>query len=420
MLRKLVQYGKGYLKIHVSGYFAERFLNGCSHKKIRLWDLKPVPGGYEMCITISGFRKLKPIIRKTGTKVVIVKRSGLPFLLFKYRKRRLFFAGSLLFVLLIFLMSRHIWSIEFCGNQSYTDDTLLKFLLTKDVHAGMAGSDVDCAGIAADIREAYHDIVWVSASVDGTRLKIRLKENDDRLLDDDKDKNEAPENTPAPTDLVADMDGTIRAITPREGVVLVQEGSEVKKGDLLVSGQVPVRNDQQEVTGYQYHQADAQILAEVSTSYQDEMDLFYIKKDYDLVKKREVFLQVGPWRLTFGSIRNSYDYWTMEGYEKELFGNMHFPWKVSYGSRTASPYHASREKYATERIRQVLSTRFERYKEDLEKKGVEIIENDVKIYTESETAVADGRLLILTPIGVSRPSQLLEVQTAEEENEAGE
>lgn len=126
-------------------------------------------------------------------------------------------------------MSRHIWSIEFSGNQSYTDDTLLKFLLTKDVHAGMAGSDVDCAGIAADIREAYHDIVWVSASVDGTRLKIRLKENDDRLLDDDKDKNDAPENTPAPTDLVADMDGTIRAITPREGVVLVQEGSEVKK-----------------------------------------------------------------------------------------------------------------------------------------------------------------------------------------------
>mgnify|MGYP000329117395 CR=1 FL=1 len=104
----------------------------------------------------------------------------------------------------------------------------------------------------------------------------------------------------------------------------MQEGSEVKKGDLLVSGQVPVRNDQQEVTGYQYHQADAQILAEVSTSYQDEMDLFYIKKDYDLVKKREVFLQVGPWRLTFGSIRNSYDYWTMEGYEKELFGIMHF------------------------------------------------------------------------------------------------
>ena len=64
------------------------------------------------------------------------------------------------------------------------------------------------------------------------------------------------------------MNGTIRAITPREGVVLVQEGSEVKKGDLLVSGQVPVRNDQQEVTGYQYHQTDAQILAEVSTSYQ--------------------------------------------------------------------------------------------------------------------------------------------------------
>ena len=93
MLERLVRYIRGYLMIHVTGSFAERFLNGCSHHKIRLWNLKPVPGGYEMNITISGFRKLKPIIRKTGIKVVIIKRSGLPFLLFRYRKRRLFLSG---------------------------------------------------------------------------------------------------------------------------------------------------------------------------------------------------------------------------------------------------------------------------------------------------------------------------------------
>ena len=137
-------------------------------------------------------------------------------------------------------MSRHIWSIEFSGNQSYTDDTLLKFLLTKDVHAGMAGSDVDCAGIAADIREAYHDIVWVSASVDGTRLKIRLKENDDRLLDDDKDKNDAPENTPAPQIWLRTW--MVRSGPSRHGRSCPGAGRiRSKKGDLLVSGQVPVR-----------------------------------------------------------------------------------------------------------------------------------------------------------------------------------
>ena len=217
MLERLVRYIRGYLMIHVTGSFAERFLNGCSHHKIRLWNLKPVPGGYEMNITISGFRKLKPIIRKTGIKVVIIKRSGLPFLLFRYRKRRLFLSGIFLCILLVLLLSRHVWSIEFVGNQTYTDDTLLKFLSAIDVSSGMPKSRVDCAKIAADIRKEYQDIVWVSASVEGTKLKIRLKENEDYYKEETKTED-------PPTDIVADLDGTITQIVPREGVVLAEEG----------------------------------------------------------------------------------------------------------------------------------------------------------------------------------------------------
>ncbi|MFQ9493245.1 MAG: sporulation protein YqfD [Dorea longicatena] len=33
-----------------------------------------------MNLSVSGFRRLKEIIRKTGTKVCIIRRSGLPFL----------------------------------------------------------------------------------------------------------------------------------------------------------------------------------------------------------------------------------------------------------------------------------------------------------------------------------------------------
>ena len=69
----------------------------------------------EMNIQAKGFRQLKPIIRKTGTKVVIVGRFGLPFFLHKYRKRKMFFAGALLFAVLIFLMSRYIWNIDIRG-----------------------------------------------------------------------------------------------------------------------------------------------------------------------------------------------------------------------------------------------------------------------------------------------------------------
>ena len=48
MLLKIIRYIKGYIRIRVIGYSAERFLNACSHKGIFLWGLKPVDGAYEM------------------------------------------------------------------------------------------------------------------------------------------------------------------------------------------------------------------------------------------------------------------------------------------------------------------------------------------------------------------------------------
>ncbi|MDE8722414.1 sporulation protein YqfD, partial [Alistipes putredinis] len=37
MLLKIIRYIKGYIRIRVIGYSAERFLNACSHKGIFLW-----------------------------------------------------------------------------------------------------------------------------------------------------------------------------------------------------------------------------------------------------------------------------------------------------------------------------------------------------------------------------------------------
>lgn len=79
MLLAVIRYIRGYLCIRVTGHSVERFLNACSHKGISLWGLRPSQGAYEMNITIHGFRQLKPIIRKTGANVVIVRRFGLPF-----------------------------------------------------------------------------------------------------------------------------------------------------------------------------------------------------------------------------------------------------------------------------------------------------------------------------------------------------
>ena len=234
-----------------------------------------------MNISISGFRKLKPIIRKTGTKVTIIKKSGLPFYLFRYRKRKLFFAGAFFFVFLIFWMSRYIWNIDITGNQSRTDETLLEFLKTTDVKNGMSKSSVDCQRIVKDIRKEYDDIIWVSASIRGTRLIIQIKENEDSLPTSSADNDEnqkGGERTGQPVDIVADKNCTIESAIVRNGLFQTEIGAKVKKGDVLVSGQVPVNNDAGEITGYQYHISDADIIGRTVLKYKDSCANTYIEK----------------------------------------------------------------------------------------------------------------------------------------------
>ena len=425
MLLKIIRYVKGYIRIRITGYSTERFLNACSHRGIILWGLEPKGRAYEMNISIPGFRKLKPIIRKTGTKVSIVERFGLPFFLHKYRKRKMFFAGALLFAALIFLMSRYIWNIDIKGNLTYTDETLLKFLKTREVENGMRVSEVDCARIVKDIRKEYDDIIWVSASIQGTRLIIQVKENEDTIPAMD----EAAENPDQekPTDIVADRDCVITRIVPRNGIPMVSEGAEVKTGDVLVSGQVPVMDDAGTVIAYQYHESDADIQGRTVIEYQDEMDLGYEEKEYYYDKKthlplekNEYFLKLGRYTLEFGNIRNQYRAWEMYGYEKQLCIAENFYLPISYGKKTARPYESGEIKYSKKELQQRMSRKFQQYCKDLEKKGVEIIENDVKIYTGSQKAEAKGRLTVQMPIGRQAESRLREIPVTEEQDETGE
>ena len=61
-----------------------------------------------------------------------------------------------------------------------------------------------------------------------------------------------------------------------------------------------------------------------------------------------------------------------------------------------------------------MSRKFQRYCKDLEKKGVEIIENDVKIYTGQDKSEAKGSLMVQMPIGKEKASKLLEIPKQKE------
>ena len=57
MFEQLIWYLKGYVRIRITGYSPERFLNACRYKNIYIWDLKRVCGSYEMNLTTERDRK---------------------------------------------------------------------------------------------------------------------------------------------------------------------------------------------------------------------------------------------------------------------------------------------------------------------------------------------------------------------------
>ena len=279
----------------------------------------------------------------------------------------------------------------------------------------MRVSQVDCAGIARDIRREYEEIIWVSASLEGTRLLIRVKENETGLSQEGKNQQSREETEPV--DLVAKEDGVITSMIVREGVAQVEEGQEVKKGDVLVSGQVPVKNDAGEITGFQYHVSDADILARTKISYEDPMSLTWEEKKDLPVEKTQYFLKIGRLRFSLGLMDHPYQKFRSESrqWQGRIFGNFYLP--VSWGVQTLRPYESLKKTYTKSQIRALLSARFSGYCEDLEKKGVEIIENDVKIYTGSKEARAQGTLTVLMPVGEAKPAVKTEIPLQEQSGE---
>ena len=90
-MEKLIRSLKGYLKIKVWGYSPERFMNLCSNRNILLWNIENHDTYYTMCISIAGFWRLRPVTKKTKTRVAILHRYGLPFFVPYMKKRSIFF-----------------------------------------------------------------------------------------------------------------------------------------------------------------------------------------------------------------------------------------------------------------------------------------------------------------------------------------
>lgn len=409
MLLSLMKYAKGYVYVRITGYAPERFLNLCGNRDILIWNLLPCEDGYEFCISVAGFRQLKPILKKTRTKVRILRRVGAPFLTFRYRKRKLFGVGLLFFGMLLYYLSGFIWNIEINGNSYLSNEVILDFLKDEACTFGTKKSDINCQVLEEALRSRYSEVIWTSIKIYGTKMTVDIQEN---LLPEEQYEKQDD----AVYDIVAAKDGVVTEIITRSGTPLVTAGTEVKKGDLLVSGCVEIKNDADEVVEYLYHSSDADIVGKVVYPYHDVIKKEYIATTPTEKSCKDYTLLIGEITFKNPFFHNPYEEYRMttDTYQVHVTDNFYLPiWVTRYNYQEVKKQQKS---HSEKEIRQIASKNLMTYLQDLEEKGIQIIGKNVIIKRTDKGYLASGTIEVYESIVSYQPTEIRNITSEERQN----
>ena len=398
---KFLKYMKGYLRVRVWGFSPERFMNLCSNKGILLWDIVKEGDAYCMNITLKGFWEIRPIVKKTGTRVAILERYGLPFFLPQLLKRKMFVAGLILAVAFWLVSSLFIWDIKVSGNYQITEDMFQTFLKENQVKIGMRRDTLDIEELEKQIRRQFPQVTWASARLDGIRLLIDIKDNDAPMT------TEKPETTPG-RDLVAEYNGRVVSLIVRSGVPKVAIGDTVEKGAILVEGKVPVYNEDTTVREYRYVDADADIMLEHAAEFTASLPLKHIEKRYTGREKSSHYIKLGDqsWALPENRPFLVYDSVIRES-RPLMLEKLDLP--AFWGTVTYREYQNTEYLYTEEEAKSYLNQKLMDFLAELDEKGVQIIEKDVRIEKGTDAWTLTGEFLVQEPVGESTETERIEV-----------
>ncbi len=382
-----MKFVKAYVELVLTGQNVERFLNLCVFHDIVFKQIEDDGKVFKCIISVEDFYRIREIIRKTGVKVAISKRYGLPFLFRKIIKKTGYIWGIGLFLCLLIFSQKILWSIDIQGPEVVTDFQIMDVIQQQDVHVGMFLAEIDYVALEEAIRGHFPEVVWCSASLEENHLKIFIKEKDQEHgvpVTKEEIKNLLGISVVEGdgfTNLVAEKDLYIDSMVIRKGFPGITCG-EIKKGEVLVYGQIPVMADDGTVKAYLCEQASAEITVCYQEEYNDVLDRRYVRKEY-------------TGRDSYGFIWGGKEYFmhTFGKYDREqmcvLFKGTYPITMIRYKEYENVEYLRSDAE-----LENLLMKKLQDFMDGLIEKGIQIIAKDVKIKRSVDFGQLHGTLTL--------------------------
>ena len=314
-IKIVISYILGYLRIAVEGYYIERFINVCINNKITIWNIKREKGGLKLFLNvgISNYKELRQIAKKTKCKIKIKTKRGMPFILNKYRKRKIFGLFLIIITVLILVSSNYIWNIEIQVEDDQELQGIEEDINKAGLIIGKNKSKIKTNEIIQYIRLNRDDISWMGIELKGTNAIVKLvKAEEAPKIIDENDY----------TNIVANKSGIITKIIAQNGTAKVNVGDTVGKGTVLIEGTMAGK-----YTDLRYVHSIGEVEAKVWYSKTEKIYFRKEEKKYTNNEENKYGIKINNFRINFyKTLSNFENYDTIEEEKKvKIFSNLYLP-----------------------------------------------------------------------------------------------
>ena len=377
-IKIIFSYILGFLKISVKGYYIERFINICKNNKITIWNLKRKDNiELKLNVRIKEFKEICKIARKTGCKVKIRNKKGMPFLLHRYKKRKIFFILLILLALIIGLSSCFVWNVEIKEENGYELENIREDIEEAGLKIGAFKVKINTKEIINKIRLERKDVAWMGIELKGTNAIVKLVKSDEKpeIIDENEYCN-----------IVSNKEGVITKISVQNGTANVKVGDTVSIGDILVNGWMEGK-----FTGIRYVHSLAEIEAKVWYTESVKIPYNVTETKYTGNEEEKYGIKFNNFQINFTKKYSKFKiYDTIETENKiKLFSDFYLP--ISIVKTTYKEQEKIEKTYSAEEAKNIgIKQLEEKLDEKIENKD-NIVNKNINTYEQ-----ADGVLVYVT------------------------
>ncbi len=372
---------KGWVRVRVMGTQMGRFLSVLMARGILYENAAYEENELYLEMPAKQFREAVSCGKKTGVRLRIVSKRGLPFLFFRHRRRKWTLLFVLPIVVAIFILPRFVWSIEVDGLERISRVEMMSRLEQLGIEQGMRQSELDLDQTRDQLLLNYKDLSFLSLTLEGTTLKVIAKES-----------VAAPEmvERTQPCDVVAKETCIIYSVVTESGTPLIRAGDVVQKGDVVVQGEVVLTDDAGNKTSVPIH-ASGEVYGKLIWRSESEIEKQYVEQIFSENAQKGLRIRLGKKDI---ELRWPFDQGEHEGIIEEELWRLPLGDFLSLHCLTYESYVLEEEEYSNIEMEERLRERLGRQLEEEMAQGERILmdqkwqimetENGMKAILEAE------------------------------------